>query len=71
MLLLLVLVLLVLLLVMNYQKKLKSSYFRKNLRIAQETSEANSGVIHGGFDPTPGKLNAKLNLEGRKLYEND
>lgn len=53
------------------KRKLKIVILEKNLRIAQETSEGNSGVIHGGFDPTPGKLNAKLNLEGRKLYEND
>ncbi len=53
------------------KRKLKVVILEKNLRIAQETSEGNSGVIHGGFDPTPGKLNAKLNLEGRKLYEND
>ena len=42
-----------------------------NLQVAQETSAGNSGVIHGGFDPTPGTLNAKLNLLGRKLYENE
>ncbi|MDQ7982720.1 MAG: type 2 glycerol-3-phosphate oxidase [Spiroplasma sp.] len=41
----------------------------KNYRIAQETTEGNSGIIHGGFDPTPGKINATLNLQGRKLYE--
>ncbi|WP_425380821.1 FAD-dependent oxidoreductase [Spiroplasma endosymbiont of Polydrusus pterygomalis] len=53
------------------KRKLNVVILEKNLRIAQETSEGNSGVIHGGFDPIPGKLNAKLNLEGRKLYEND
>jgi glycerol-3-phosphate dehydrogenase len=42
-----------------------------NLQVAQETSAGNSGVIHGGFDPTPGTLNAKLNLLGRTLYENE
>ncbi|WP_339033669.1 type 2 glycerol-3-phosphate oxidase [Spiroplasma endosymbiont of Cantharis rufa] len=34
-----------------------------------ETTTGNSGLIHGGFDPTPGKLNAKLNLLGRKRYK--
>lgn len=53
------------------KRKLKVVILEKNLRIAQETSEGNSGVIHDGFDPIPGKLNAKLNLEGRKLYENN
>lgn len=42
-----------------------------NLQVAQETSAGNSGVIHGGFDPTPGTLNAKLNLLGRNLYANE
>ena len=53
------------------KRKLNIVILEKNLRVAQETSEGNSGVIHGGFDPMPGKLNAKLNIEGRKLYEND
>lgn len=52
------------------KNKYKVAIMEKNLRIAQETSEGNSGVIHGGFDPTPGKLNAILNLQGRKIYEN-
>jgi glycerol-3-phosphate dehydrogenase len=42
-----------------------------NLQVAQETSSGNSGVIHGGFDPTPGTLSARLNLLGRHLYENE
>ena len=43
----------------------------RNLRVAQETSAGNSGVIHGGFDPSPGTVNAKLNLLGRHLYETE
>lgn len=50
-------------------KGLKVALLEKNPRIAEETTEGNSGVIHGGFDPTPGKLNAKLNIEGRKIYQ--
>lgn len=42
----------------------------RHLQVGQETSAGNSGVIHGGFDPTPGTLQAKLNLLGRRLYEN-
>jgi len=38
-------------------------------RVAMETSAGNSGLVHGGFDPTPGKLNAKLNVLGKKRYE--
>lgn len=48
----------------------KVALVEKNPRIAEETTEGNSGIIHGGFDPTPGKINAKLNIEGRKIYEN-
>ena len=39
--------------------------------MAEETSAGNSGVIHGGFDPTPGTLHAKLNVSGRKIYEKE
>ncbi|AUB31626.1 type 2 glycerol-3-phosphate oxidase [Spiroplasma floricola] len=39
-----------------------------NVSYGLETTTGNSGVIHGGFDPTPGKLNAKLNQRGKKLY---
>ena len=50
---------------------LQMAIVESNLQVAQETSAGNSGVIHGGFDPTPGTLNAKLNLFGRHLYENE
>lgn len=43
----------------------------RNLQVGQETSAGNSGVIHGGFDPTPGTLHAKLNILGRHLYEDE
>src|ERR1700758_5494936 len=48
---------------------LQIAIVERNLRLAQETSAGNSGVIHGGFDPTPGTVNARLNLLGRHLYE--
>ncbi|WP_308149582.1 MULTISPECIES: type 2 glycerol-3-phosphate oxidase [unclassified Spiroplasma] len=51
------------------KNKYKVAILERNPRVAQETSEGNSGIIHGGFDPTPGKLNATLNLQGRKIYE--
>ncbi len=47
----------------------KVAVLEKNPNIAEETTTGNSGIIHGGFDPTPGKVNAFLNLQGRKLYE--
>ncbi|WP_424526233.1 FAD-dependent oxidoreductase [Spiroplasma endosymbiont of Glossina fuscipes fuscipes] len=42
---------------------------KKNKKVAMETSAGNSGVIHEGFDPTPGKLTAKLNVERHHLYQ--
>lgn len=43
----------------------------KNPVFADETSKGNSGVIHGGFDPEPHKIEAKLNLFGNKLWVNE
>ncbi|WP_338971567.1 type 2 glycerol-3-phosphate oxidase [Spiroplasma endosymbiont of Panorpa germanica] len=51
----------------KYNKKIL--ILEANKRVAMETSQGNSGLVHGGFDPTPGKLNAKLNLLGKKRYE--
>lgn len=35
--------------------------------VACGASRANSGIIHGGYDPEPGTLKAKLNAEGVEL----
>jgi glycerol-3-phosphate dehydrogenase len=51
--------------------RLQAAILERNLKVAQETSAGNSGVIHGGFDPKPGTLSAKLNLLGRHIYENE
>lgn len=40
-----------------------------NSKVAMETTAGNSGLVHGGFDPTSAKLNAKLNILGKKRYE--
>ncbi len=38
--------------------------------VAMGATKANSGIIHGGYDPEPGTLKAKLNAEGiGLLYE--
>ena len=37
--------------------------------IAMHTTKANSGIIHGGYDPKPNTLMAKLNVEGNKLIK--
>ena len=37
--------------------------------VACGASKANSGIVHGGFDPEPGTLKAKMNTEGiEKLF---
>lgn len=35
--------------------------------VAMGASKANSGIIHGGYDPVPGTLKAKLNTEGVEM----
>jgi glycerol-3-phosphate dehydrogenase len=51
--------------------QLQLAIIERNLNVALETSAGNSGVIHGGFDPVPGTLGAKLNVLGRHLYVNE
>jgi glycerol-3-phosphate dehydrogenase len=51
--------------------RLQIAIVERNSGVAQETSAGNSGVVHGGFDPTPGTVNARLNILGRHLYENE
>lgn len=35
--------------------------------VAMGASKANSGIVHGGYDPVPGTLKAKLNTQGVEL----
>lgn len=38
--------------------------------VACGASKANSGIVHGGYDPEPGTLKAKMNTEGvEKLFQ--
>jgi L-2-hydroxyglutarate oxidase LhgO len=53
------------------KSNLQVGILERNLQVGQETSSGNSGIIHGGFDPTPGSLSAKLNLLGRHSYETE
>lgn len=41
----------------------------KNNDVGNETSSANSAIIHSGYDPLPGTLKAKLNVEGNAMYD--
>lgn len=48
--------------------KLNIIVLESNPSYAMETSEENSGLIHGGFDAKTGKLNASLNILGKERY---
>lgn len=37
--------------------------------VGNETSNANSAIIHSGYDPVPGSLKAKYNVLGNKMYD--
>ena len=42
----------------------------KESDVAMGATKANSGIVHGGYDPEPDTLKAKLNAEGvQKLYD--
>ena len=50
--------------------QLKVCLLEKENDVACGASKANSGIIHGGYDPEPGTLKAKMNTEGIELlYE--
>lgn len=50
--------------------QLKVCLLEKENDVAMGASRANSGIIHGGFDPIPGTLKAKMNAAGVPLlYE--
>lgn len=37
--------------------------------VAMGATKANSAIVHAGYDPIPGTLKAKTNVEGNKLYD--
>lgn len=49
--------------------KLDILLLEKNTEVCQETTKANSAIIHGGYDAEPGSLKAKLNVEGTAMFE--
>ena len=50
--------------------RLSVCLLEKDNDVAMHASHANSGIIHGGYDPIPGTLKAKLNAEGvEPLFE--
>lgn len=46
---------------------LKVAIAERSLEPANGCSRANSGIVHGGYDPIPGTLKAKLNLRGSQM----
>ncbi|MDF2908709.1 MAG: dependent oxidoreductase [Herbinix sp.] len=47
----------------------KVAVLEKGLDVCEGTSKANSGIVHAGFDATPGSLKAILNVEGNRIME--
>jgi glycerol-3-phosphate dehydrogenase len=48
-------------------KKLAVGLLEKENDVAMGTTKANSAIIHAGYDPPPGALMARLNVEGAAL----
>ena len=47
--------------------RLSVCILEKENDVALGASRANSGIVHGGYDPVPGTLKAKLNAQGVEL----
>ena len=48
---------------------LKVLLLEKENDVGNVTSNANSAIIHSGYDPVPGTLKAKLNVLGNAMYD--
>ena len=49
--------------------KLNVLVLEKNNDVGNETTSANSAIVHSGYDPVPGTLKAKLNVEGNAMFD--
>lgn len=49
--------------------KLSVLLIEKNNDVGNETSSANSAIVHSGYDPDPGTLKALLNVRGNSMYD--
>ena len=47
--------------------ELKGLLIEKHSDVGEETSSANSAIVHSGYDPKPGTLKAKFNVLGNKM----
>lgn len=48
--------------------KLNTCVIEKEEDVCNETSKANSAIIHAGFDAVPGTMKAKLNVMGNAMW---
>lgn len=51
------------------QYKLKTLLLERENDVGNVTSNANSAIVHSGYDPVPGTLKAKLNVRGNAMYD--
>lgn len=51
------------------KKVINVAIFDKENDVSNFTSKANSGILHSGYDPAPGTLMAKFNIQGSKDAE--
>lgn len=53
----------------RYLSKFKGTFIvlEKHSDVGDETSSANSAIVHSGYDPKPGTLKAKFNVLGNKM----
>jgi len=56
----------------RYLSRFKGNYLviERHNDVGDETSSANSAIVHSGYDPKPGTLKARFNVEGNKMMEN-
>ena len=47
--------------------RLKVCLLEKEEDVAMGATKANSAIVHGGFDPVPGTLKARLNVKGTAM----
>ena len=48
--------------------EIKTLVLEKNSDVGDETSSANSAIVHSGYDPHPGTLKAELNVLGNDMF---
>ncbi|WP_106460957.1 NAD(P)/FAD-dependent oxidoreductase [Anaerococcus sp. Marseille-P3915] len=53
------------------KKKGEFLLLEKNEDVCTETTKANSGICHGGYDAEPGSLKAKFNILGNQMMDEE